>query len=205
MEYWPISDIIVARAQFVGGKGGIFPLHCWPPDLKSRLALPRSPQMSLLVFPIAFTYKSRLDCCTCRLYEYLIVVINVFGFLIIIVMIKGKNMELGAQLVDYAVLIGTSARCVGKELTDNVLQCQPPAEEPPIDINSNNWCAAKKLNPVVVGLCTVKLKYIKIRGRKQHVKYGDAMYYTSSTAFPFPSPPFFEFYICFLFYISIRA
>ena len=58
-------------------------------------------------------------------------------------------MQLGAQLVDYTVLIG-SGRCVGKDLTDNALRCQPLFNEPLVDINSNNWCAGKKLNPIMV-------------------------------------------------------
>jgi hypothetical protein len=62
---------------------------------------------------------------------------------------KGTNLALGAQLIDYVVLIG-SGRCVGKELTDNVLRCQPPVDEPLVDGSSNNKCAEHKLNSVMV-------------------------------------------------------
>jgi hypothetical protein len=62
---------------------------------------------------------------------------------------KGKNMLLGAQLVDYVVLIGSS-RCVAKELTDNVLRYQPPVDEPLVDVSSKNKCAELKLNSVLV-------------------------------------------------------
>ena len=60
-------------------------------------------------------------------------------------------MALGAQLVDYTVLIG-SGRCVGTYLSDNVLRCQPPVDEPPVDVSSNNACAAQNFNSVLVSL-----------------------------------------------------
>ena len=58
-------------------------------------------------------------------------------------------MELGAQLVDYDVLIG-SGRCVGKELSDNVLRCQPPDDEPSVNVSSINLCSKKSANSVLV-------------------------------------------------------
>jgi hypothetical protein len=58
-------------------------------------------------------------------------------------------MELGAQLIDYRVSIG-SAQCVGKDLTDNVLRCKPPFDEPAIVDSSENWCTANKMNAVKV-------------------------------------------------------
>ena len=58
-------------------------------------------------------------------------------------------MELATRLVDYKVLIGTSL-CVGKDLTDNALRCQPPVDEPSIDLNSTELCARKKMNVVTV-------------------------------------------------------
>ena len=68
---------------------------------------------------------------------------------------QGKNMKLGAQLVDYTVLIGFG-RCVVTNLTDNVLRCQPPIKEPATDTNTSNWCVGKQMNSVMVrtnGMC----------------------------------------------------
>ena len=64
---------------------------------------------------------------------------------------QGKNLQLGVRLVDYNVSIGPS-QCVGKDLTDNVLRCGPPIQEPPLNNKSNDICARQKLNPVMVSV-----------------------------------------------------
>ena len=76
-------------------------------------------------------------------------------------------MQLGAQLVDYTVLIG-SGRCVGKDLTDNALRCQPPYNEPPVDINSNNWCGEQKSKPVTVSIRNIANDLLLLRHYESH-------------------------------------
>lgn len=66
-------------------------------------------------------------------------------------LIQGRHMDVGCQLADYLVLIGTS-RCVVKELYSNSLICLPPSLSPPQDTNYTFSC--RQLASIVVSKFT---------------------------------------------------
>jgi len=76
---------------------------------------------------------------------------------IVLLKLQGENLQRGVQLADYSVTIG-SEQCVVENLTSNVLYCQPPFVEPPLNGSTDHFCTKIQLNAVkVVIICVHNL------------------------------------------------
>ena len=88
---------------------------------------------------------------------------------------QGRYLQRGSQLVDFDIRLGL-AECVALDLTDNQVNCRPPAYRPSRDVNDKFCRHHDRLSFIVSSRCptsaiSVRRRQLKVIG---HSKGGDA-------------------------------